>query len=102
MLHAVAATHVCERKHESTINCYKEIWTPGHKFNSEPEVRFFFVIETEIPLGESDECSSAVSDDSLACVVSCHNSRASNVLLDEILVVIFGCSVNKIFCSCRE
>ena len=80
------------------------MWTSGHKFNSELKCVFFIVIDTEIPLRESDDCSSAVSDDSLAraCVVSCHTSWASNVLLDEILVVIFGCSVNKFFVTAES
>ncbi len=48
------------------------MWTSGHKFNSELKCVLFIVIDTEIPLRESDVCSSAVSsDDSLARVVSC-------------------------------
>ncbi len=38
------------------------MWTSGHKFNSELKCVLFIVIDTEIPLRESDDvCSSAVS-----------------------------------------
>ena len=75
-LHPCAADKIFSLNHQLI---YKEMWTSGHKFNSELKCVFFIVIDTEIPLRESDGCPFAVSDDdSLARVCRSHDSGISS------------------------